>query len=144
MSTVIKTEQRRRSPLGQFVKWGFVAFNLLMVLWLVHGIDAVSQVTADSDAARAGKAIGATIGFSLILGIWVVGDIILGLFVLLTRGEKVLVEKTMGVTSRSGEPPPSGMDADVMIARYLERKQAEEAPRPPPVRPATPTFGRRR
>lgn len=144
MTTVIKSEKHQRSPLGQLVKWGFIGFNILMVLWLVHGIDAVSQVTADSDAARAGKAIGATIGFSLILGIWVVGDIILGLFVLMTRGEKVLVEQTMCVTSRSGEPPESRMDADAMIARYVERKKAEEMPRAPRARPATPTFGRRR
>jgi hypothetical protein len=144
MSTVIKTEQRQRSPLGQVVKWGFVGFNLLMVLWLVHGIDAVSQVTADSDAARAGKVIGATIGFSLILGIWMVGDVILGLFLLLTRGEKVLVEETLGATSRPNELRASGIDADAMIARYVERKQAEERPHPPAAQPVIPTFGRRR
>jgi hypothetical protein len=73
-----------------------------------------------------------------------VGDIILGLFVPLTRGEKVIVEEASSGTLRASGLPTSGMDVDAMIAHYLERKQTEEAPRPPPARPATPTFGRRR
>jgi hypothetical protein len=72
MSTVIRTEKRQRSAFGQIVKWIFIAFNVLV--WLVSAMSAVSQLTPDSDAARAGHAIGAAIGFSMVLSIWVMGD----------------------------------------------------------------------
>ena len=38
-----------------------------------------------SEAEKAGGAVGAGLGAVLILSIWVIGDIILGLFVLFTR-----------------------------------------------------------
>ncbi|EHU01692.1 hypothetical protein CKS_0132 [Pantoea stewartii subsp. stewartii DC283] len=40
---------------------------------------------AASDAERAGAAIGAGLGVMAIGGIWVIGDIILGILVLFTR-----------------------------------------------------------
>ncbi len=129
MPTVIRTEKRQRSAFGQIVKWIFIAFNALMLVWLVSGMNAVSQLTPDSDAARAGHAIGAAIGFSMVLSIWVMGDLILGLFVLLTRGNKVIVEETAGGYRDSGnssqESSAGGMDADAVIARYMQRQQAE-------------------
>jgi hypothetical protein len=42
-------------------------------------------MSAANEAEEAGQAVGAAIGTSMLLGIWVVGDIILGLFVLFTR-----------------------------------------------------------
>ena len=45
--------------------------------------DAAS--TATTDAEKAGTAIGATLGFGMLMGIWVFGDIILGLLVLFTK-----------------------------------------------------------
>lgn len=58
-----------------------------MVFWLVGGINSAGDViqTASTDAERAGAAIGTGIGVMMIGGLWVIGDIILGLFVLFTR-----------------------------------------------------------
>ena len=41
--------------------------------------------SASSDAEQAGAAIGTGIGMFLIFTVWAIGDIILGIFVLLTR-----------------------------------------------------------
>lgn len=131
MATIVRTEKRQRSAFGKLIKWTFIAFNVLMIIWLVSGMSAVSQLTPDSEAARAGHAIGATIGFSIILGIWMMGVVILGLFVLLTRGDKVVVEETSDaahVTSSFGQQSNSGLtDPDEMIARY--KAQQQSAPR---------------
>ncbi|MEA2950685.1 MAG: hypothetical protein QOJ96_205 [Alphaproteobacteria bacterium] len=147
MSTVIRTEKRQRSAFGQIVKWIFIAFNVLMLVWLVSAMSAVSQLTPDSDAARAGHAIGAAIGFSMVLSIWVMGDLILGLFVLLTRGNKIIVEETAGGyrggDGNSAQEP--SMDADAAIARYVKRQQAEttQARAVPSLATVQGGFGRR-
>ena len=71
--------------MGSLIKWLFIGFNVLMLVWLVVGFNAASNVGAVSEAEQAGRAIGTGIGIALILGLWVFGDIILGLLVLLTR-----------------------------------------------------------
>ena len=96
MATIVRTEKRQRSAFGKLIKWAFIGFNVLMIVWIISGMSAVSNIAVDTEAARAGRAIGATIGFSMILGIWMMGVVILGLFVLLTRGDKVIVEETSG------------------------------------------------
>lgn len=76
----------KRGFFGKLFKWTFILFNALMLWWMVAGMGAVSEhVNRGSSAEQAGAAIGAGIGFTLILGIWFVGDAILGLFVLFTR-----------------------------------------------------------
>jgi len=82
----VQLRKAKRGFFGKLVKWGFVAFNILMAIWLVGGMGAATEgMEAMSEAERAGAAIGTGLGAALILGIWVVGDIILGLFVLFTR-----------------------------------------------------------
>ena len=80
----------KRSFIGKVFKWIFILFNLLMLVWLIGGWSAASEVgrTATSAAEQAGAAIGAGIGITMILGLWVIGDIILGLPVLLTRPKR--------------------------------------------------------
>lgn len=77
----------KRSFMGKLFKGIFIVFNALMLIWLVGGMNAVGQLhqTAGSSAEQAGVAIGAGMGMTMILTMWVFGDIILGLFVLLTR-----------------------------------------------------------
>lgn len=77
----------KRSIMGKIFKWLFILFNVLMALWVIGGFLTVGDVvtTAQSDAEQAGAAIGATLGMGMLLGFWVVGDIILGLLVLFTR-----------------------------------------------------------
>ncbi len=73
----------RRGFFGQIFKWLFILFNILMVFSVYSGMSGVSETVAADTTG--GAIIGASIGFSMLLGIWAMGDIILGLFVLLTR-----------------------------------------------------------
>ena len=77
----------KRSFFGKLFKYTFILFNLLMLWWLIAGMGAASEVveSAGSSAEQAGAAIGTGLGAMMIFGIWVVGDFILGLFVLFTR-----------------------------------------------------------
>ncbi|MGR6981230.1 hypothetical protein ACUHGC_07470 [Testudinibacter sp. P27/CKL/0425] len=77
----------KRSFMGKLFKWSFIIFNLLMLAWLVGGVGGSADIinNAASDAERAGAAIGTGLGVTMILSLWVIGDIILGLFVLFTR-----------------------------------------------------------
>tara|TARA_B100000508_G_C11402076_1_gene248854 strand:+ start:408 stop:737 length:330 start_codon:yes stop_codon:yes gene_type:complete len=82
----VQLRKPKRGLVGNIFKWGFIAFNILMAIWLVGGMGAATEgIEAMSEAEKAGAAIGTGIGAAMILGIWVFGDIILGLFVLFTR-----------------------------------------------------------
>ena len=128
MSTIVRTEKYQRSIFGQLVKWSFIAFNVLMLIWLVGGLGAVSNIQTQTAAERAGHVIGATLGFSIIVGIWLAGAVILGLFVLLTRGTKVIVEDKS--YSRDTDDMFSSSDttkADELIALYKDSRRNEGA-----------------
>ena len=75
----------KRGFFGKLIKWSFIGWNILMLVWFIGGMNAASKVETASDAERAGAAVGTAIGASLIIGLWVAGTIVLGLFVLLTR-----------------------------------------------------------
>ncbi len=83
----VQLRKPKRGIFGKLVKWGFIGFNLLMVIWLFSYWGSVGDIanTAGSEAGKAGAAIGGTIGTGMLLGLWGFGDIILGLFVLFTR-----------------------------------------------------------
>ena len=93
--TVVRRETRVRGPFGKLVKWVFIIFNILMLIWMIGGMGSASNVynSADSSAAQAGASIGMALGFGMIISIWAFGDIILGMFVLFTRGDKIIVEE---------------------------------------------------
>jgi DNA-directed RNA polymerase subunit RPC12/RpoP len=75
----------KRGFFGKVFKWTFVLWNVLMLWWLVSGMNAASHVKATDDAEKAGRAIGTALGGGIIVAIWVAGAVILGLFVLFTR-----------------------------------------------------------
>ena len=82
----VQLRKPKRGFFGKLVKWGFIGFNILMVIWLVGGMGAATEgMQAMSEAEKAGVAIGTGFGVAIILSIWVIGDIILGLFVMFTR-----------------------------------------------------------
>lgn len=93
MAQVIQVEQRRRGVFGWIFLGLFWAYNLLMVIWLFSGLAEIGETSTQlsTDAERAGAAIGTAIGVSMVLGIWMSGAVILGLFVLLTRGRKTII-----------------------------------------------------
>jgi len=60
-----------------------------MIYWLIGGTNAaLDSQDSLSGAELAGAQIGTGLGVAMILSIWVIGDIILGLFVLFTRPKK--------------------------------------------------------
>ena len=82
----VQIRKPRRGFFGVIFKWSFILFNVLMAFALYNGIVSVSEMpTAETDAAQAGAAIGAGIGITILLGIWLAGDVILGLLVMFTR-----------------------------------------------------------
>lgn len=89
--TTVQREVSDRTGFGKLVKWIFIGFNVLMAIWLVSAIGTVSEIEAPQNSAEeAGAAIGATLGFGMLLFVWAVGDMVLGLFVLLTRRKKLI------------------------------------------------------
>lgn len=92
---IVPTVQREvsdRTAFGKLVKWVFIGFNVLMLVWMVSSCAAVSNVAGDAvnDAQRAGAALGAGLGMTFLLLIWGLGDVILGMFVLFTRRTKII------------------------------------------------------
>lgn len=83
----VQLRKPKRGFFGKLIKWSFIGFNILMVIWLFSYWGSVGEIanTAGSEAEEAGAAIGGTIGTGMLFGVWVCGDIILGLFVLFTR-----------------------------------------------------------
>jgi hypothetical protein len=66
-----------------------------MLLWLLAYWTQLGSTAATSEAEQAGRAIGGAIGSGMLLTMWALGDIILGLFVLLSRGRKTIIEETV-------------------------------------------------
>jgi hypothetical protein len=91
---IVRTEKRKRGFFGWLFLILFLLFNGLMAAWLFSYWSAVLPMsTTGSEAGRAGAAIGTTLGTGIILSTWTCGSIVLGLFVLFTRGRKVIVEE---------------------------------------------------
>jgi hypothetical protein len=85
----VRKEKRQRGPFGKLVKWAFIAFNLVMPLLVALIFVTLLLPTTPIEAARAaGQAT------AMILIFWPMGDIILGIVVLITRGDKVVIEET--------------------------------------------------
>ncbi|MGB4897082.1 MAG: zinc ribbon domain-containing protein [Ignavibacteria bacterium] len=80
----------QRTFFGKLIKYSFIGFNVLMLLWMIFGVGGAASTidTNASDAEVAGAAIGTGIGAMFVLFIWVAGDIVLGLMTLLTRPKK--------------------------------------------------------
>lgn len=85
----MRPQKPKRTLFGKIVKYAFIAFNIIMLIWLVGGMmsasDGISEL--NSDAEQAGAVIGTGIGAMLIIFIWVAGDVILGIMTLLTRAK---------------------------------------------------------
>lgn len=82
----VQLRKPKRSFMGKLFKWTFVAFNILMAVWLVGGWNAATDGFENlNQAEQAGAAIGTGLGVAMVMVIWVIGAIILGMFVLFTR-----------------------------------------------------------
>ena len=87
---VIRKEISDRTMFGKIVKWIFVGFNVLMLVWIVGGMMGSAEQAPVGEAEEAGHAIGTAIGVGLLLVLWMIGDVIIGIVVLLTRRKKTI------------------------------------------------------
>jgi hypothetical protein len=94
---VVRKEVSDRSLMGKIFKYSFIAFNVLMVVLFLKGCAISSEGITNAgvnseypDAATAGATIGAGLAMGTLLFLWLVGDVILGLFVLFTRRKKII------------------------------------------------------
>lgn len=94
---IVRREVSDRTLVGKFIKYLFIAFNILMLVIVLKGCaaasDGISNAGAEAeyqDAAVAGATIGAGLAMGTLLFVWLVGDVILGLFVLFTRRKKIV------------------------------------------------------
>jgi hypothetical protein len=82
----VQLRKPTRTLFGKLTKWGFIAFNLLMLFWLVAGMNAASESAQSLAGAEAtGAAIGTGIGAMMIIFVWGFGDIVGGILLLVTR-----------------------------------------------------------
>ena len=85
-----KVEKTQRSLFGKIVKYTFIGFNILMLVWFIDGMASASKSieNATTEAEQAGATIGTGLGAMFIIFIWVTGAIILGIMTLLTRARR--------------------------------------------------------
>lgn len=98
MGKTTRIEKRQRGIFGWLFLIIFWGFNAIMAFGLFAGLSetTIQGAQLTSEAEQAGHAIGTAIGVSMILSIWLFGALILGLFVWLTAGKKVIIETTEG------------------------------------------------
>ena len=89
-------ERRKRGIFGWFFLTIFWLFNALMAYTAYMSLSAVSEQGAKlaTEAEVAGLAVGATIGFGMLLFFWVAGVIIFGALAYFTRGRVEMIEIT--------------------------------------------------
>lgn len=94
---VVRREISDRTLMGKIFKYGFIVFNALMLIAFLKGCAVSSEGITNAgmeaeypDAATAGATIGAGLAMGTLLFMWLVGDVILGLFVLFTRRKKIV------------------------------------------------------
>lgn len=80
----------KRSFMGKLIKFIFIAFNILMLVWIIVGVSGnASEIDKIQDEnEKAGAEIGTGLGVMALIFIWVAGDIILGMFVYFTRAKR--------------------------------------------------------
>lgn len=96
MATIVRREVRKRGFFGWLFLLVFLGFNALMVAWVVAVVGAVADgPPVASEAEKAGRAVGAGLGFAMILVVWALGAVVTGLLAILTRGSKTIVTETV-------------------------------------------------
>lgn len=93
MSRVTWIETRKCGLLGRIFRWLFVVFNLVMVVRLIGSFALGEWGFAEVESASV--AIVSTASAGLLASVWLVGDVILGVCVLMTRGRKMMITEVL-------------------------------------------------
>jgi hypothetical protein len=88
MTTTAVTTKRSLRPHWRKMTWAVLIFNVIMVAWVISAATASTgtcQGLSANDCANVGAAAHG-IAFTLQLVLWVIGDILLGILWLVTKG----------------------------------------------------------
>ena len=92
-------------PHWRKMTWVVLLFNAIMLVWLIAGVATATHNPAcnglSQSTCQAATDVGASIGAGLIIGLWLAGDVILGILWLVTHGRSCPVcgkEVRRGVT----------------------------------------------
>ena len=91
MAKRVLTTRTERGCAGQTLVVLFLCWNLAMAFWLFLAWFGMVD-TAASGAERAGRAIGSYLAFGRILTWWILGAIVLGIFITLAPGQTIIEE----------------------------------------------------
>lgn len=91
MGRVIRREIRKRGFFGWLFLIIFWLFNIFMAAWLFTYWASLGDIQTTDKFGHAGVVVGGTIATSVLVFFWVAGAVILGLFALLTRGQKTII-----------------------------------------------------
>lgn len=95
MARIVRREIRKRGFFGWVFLLIFVIFNLMMLGWSVSWWGTVMNDPEPLPQHARAATAGTVIATAILLGIWAAGAIVTGMFVLLTRGKKILIEETV-------------------------------------------------
>jgi hypothetical protein len=80
--------RRRYFPRWRIFTWVILAFNVLMLIWVISAIasgESCTELTGDQLTECQAGQVGTGIGVALIIVLWALGDVILGVLWLVTR-----------------------------------------------------------
>ena len=80
----------KRSVFGHLAKWIFWGFNLFMLLWIWLGLYAT---VGEEGSLGTAESIGVGIGVTMLLILWMIGDIILGMIYFFTRPTRSFIKE---------------------------------------------------
>lgn len=106
MQPIQPTSRRSRNlrPHWRIFTWAILAFNALMLLWIVTGAASASHAACKGLTASdctAAREVGGGIAVIALIFIWVAGDIILGVLWMVTRPRGRLCP-ACGTTAKRG------------------------------------------
>ncbi|RDU69821.1 zinc ribbon domain-containing protein [Helicobacter aurati] len=83
----VRLRKPKRGLFGFMVKWAFILFNLIMLLWVIFVFTFYSNGAIEStdEIGQVAHVMAGGFWITLTFAIWVIADFILGLFVFLTR-----------------------------------------------------------
>ncbi len=85
-----KLKTPKRSLMGKSVIYLLIAFNILMLLWLIFGLNITNESieTLETGVERASALVGKGLSSMIIIFMWLAGDVILVIIALATRPKK--------------------------------------------------------
>lgn len=92
MTREVYIEKHKRGYFGLLFLILFIAWNVVMAIWLLGFSMHVNEATqsASTQAESAVVTVGSGIGFIMMLILWGMGSVITGILALLSRGSKQL------------------------------------------------------